>query len=81
MARLKIKLNHRGVRAMLRSADVQRVVEDRAEKIARAAGPGMKHEATVGRDRAIAMVWTDTTEARRAEAKHRTLTRAIDAAR
>ena len=78
---IKFKLNHRGVRQLLRSRDVERVLEDRAREIARAAGPSMAYETTQGRDRALAMVWTGTTEARRAEAKDKALSRAIDAAR
>lgn len=78
---LKIKLNRRGVRQLLRGAEIQADLRRRAEAIARAAGDGMEVESSVGRNRAHALVRTGTFEAMRAEAKDRKLTRAIDAGR
>lgn len=75
------KLNRAGVRELLRSPEVKADLEARARRVAARAGDGMRVESATGRNRARAAVITDTIEARRAEAKHRALTSAIDAAR
>lgn len=76
-----IKLNRAGMKELLRSEEVRRDLERRARNIAVSAGDGMGHSSTIGRKRALAMVWTDTPEAMVAEARTRKLTRAIDAGR
>jgi hypothetical protein len=77
----RIVLNRAGVRELLKCPGVQADLARRAERIAAAAGPGMVAESYVGRNRARSRVYTQTPEARRAEASDRTLTRAIDAGR
>jgi hypothetical protein len=81
MAVERVKLNSRGMRALLRSPEMLADLERRAARIATAAGPGHEVEGSIGRNRARAAVITATAEARIAEAKRRTLTRAIDAGR
>lgn len=81
MARVDIELNSAGMAELLRDDGVRQDLERRARRIAAAAGPGMAVQSSRGRRRALAMVWTDTPEAKRAEAKDRKLTRAIDAGR
>lgn len=76
-----VKMNHSGSRALLRSFEIQADLKWRAERIADAAGPGMEVRVRGGRQRARASVTTSTIEARRAEARDRVLTRAIDAGR
>lgn len=81
MAKLKIVLNRRGVRELLRSQEVRRDLERRAEAIANAAGPGHLVDSQVGKNRARASVRTDSIDAMIAEATNRNLTRALDAGR
>jgi len=81
MARSRIVLNSRGVRQLLRSAEVEADLRRRAEQIATAAGPGMEASSMTGRNRARASVITTTPAARRAEATGRALTRSLDAGR
>lgn len=76
-----VKLVSKGMRDLLRSDEVRSDLAERARRIAAAAGPGMAYSSTIGRRRALAMVWTDTPEAMVAEAHGRDLTRAIDAGR
>lgn len=78
---LKIVINHAAVEALLKSSGVQADLERRARNIAAAAGPGMEVDSAVGIRRARATVRTATWEARRAEARARTLTSALDAGR
>lgn len=80
-SRVRIVLNRRGVRELLRSPEVLADLKRRAEAIAAAAGDGMEPSAMVGKNRARASVITATHNARRAEAVTRALTRAIDAGR
>lgn len=78
---VRIKLNSQGAREILSSGSVSDDLTSRAQSIAAAAGPGMEVTTTRNRDRAVVFVKTATTEARRAEAEDRALTRAIDAGR
>jgi len=80
-SRVRIVLNRRGMRELLRSPEVLADLKRRAEQIAAAAGDGMEPSAMVGKNRARASVITATPSARRAEAVTRALTRAIDAGR
>lgn len=85
MAKVRIKLNRREVRRLLRGeGQYSGVAEDlkrRADNIAAAAGDGMEVDTGVGRNRARASVRTATPEAVEAEATSRALTRALDAGR
>ncbi len=81
MADSSVKLDSRGMRALLRSEEVRADLGRRALAIAAAAGPGHAASSIIGRRRALALVWTDTMEARRAEATDRKLTRSIDSGR
>lgn len=77
-----MQIDKAGVKQLLNSPAVKAEVERRAHAIAAAAGPGFEVDsAWHGFDRAHATVWTATTEARRKEARDRTLTRAIQAGR
>jgi hypothetical protein len=79
--RVRIEVNRKGVRALLRDERVQADLKRRAEAIAKAAGPGMVVTSRITGNRARAGVHTETIEAKRAEATDRALTRAIDAGR
>lgn len=81
MALVRVKLNSRGVRDLLTSAEVLAMLVGRAERIAATAGEGMEVDSEVGHERARASVRTATPDAVEAEATTRALTRAIDAGR
>lgn len=78
---MDIEINHEGIAALLREEGVRQDLDRRAKRIAAAAGPGMESSSVIGRRRALAMVWTETPSAMRAEATSRKLTRAVDAGR
>lgn len=84
---LRIVLNSKGVRDLLRSPAVAADLERRAKNIAAAAdgatGRAGDHavETQVGPNRARAAVYTDTFNAMHREADQRTLTRSLDAGR
>lgn len=85
MSNVRIELNRAGVGELLKSSEVRADLARRASAIAAAAaaagGGTFGHEASVGKSRARAAVWTEDVEAMLAEANHRALTRAIDAGR
>lgn len=79
--RVRWDLNRRGVAELLRSPGVQRDLQSRANRIALAAGVGVKGYVWQGHDRARARVVTTSPEADWRQARYRTLSRAIDAGR
>lgn len=78
---LRIELNRAGIRQLLTSREMQADLDRRAGNIAAAAGPGMRADSEPTATRARAEVVTETWEAKAAEARDRSLTRAIDAGR
>lgn len=81
MAKARVELNSKGVQQLLKSREMQALVNARAKRIAAAAGPGHAVEPDNSGDRARASVVTRSYAAKKAEAKDRTLTRAIQAGR
>ena len=77
---VKVKVDRAAVRQYLLT-ETDALIERKTRAIAAAAGPGMDWEVKEGRDRIRGTVWTETLEGHLAEAKHRALTRAIDAGR
>jgi hypothetical protein len=78
---VKIVLNRKGIRELLRSPEVLRDLERRAHNVAAAAGIGYAVDSEVGPNRARASVRTDTIDAMIDEATERRLTKALDAGR
>lgn len=78
---MAVRLNHQGVRELLRSPQILEGLRGIGEQIAQAAGPGHEVEAEIGPNRARVEVRTATFEAMVAEERHRNLTRAVDAGR
>lgn len=78
---VKVVLKSSGVRDLLRSAEVQADLRDRAARIAAAAGDGNEIDSQVGPTRARAAVITRSTKAKLRESTSRSLTRAVDAGR
>lgn len=81
MAKFRFEVNVPGIKQILRGPAFQAELMRRARNIAVAAGPGHEVEADPSPNRAHARVTAATLEARLAEAKNRSLTRAIDAGR
>ena len=63
MSKVKFKLNRAGVGQLLKSAEMQRVISEKASEISGRAGDGFEAETYVGRDRARAIVKAETREA------------------
>lgn len=78
---VKVKLNRRAVRDLLRGKEVRAELARRGKRIADAAGPGHVVSVSEGRNRARVAVITATPEAMEAEAKSHRLSGALDAGR
>ena len=78
---IRIELNSVGIQELLKSAEVARALDERAQKIAAAAGDGMVVEPRIGRTRARTSVRTGTPEAMMNEAVYKALTGSLDAGR
>lgn len=85
MAKIKVKLNRGEIRKLMRGegdySGVREDLERRGRAVAEAAGEGMEAETTVGRNRVRVSVRAATHEAVVAEAKDRSLSKGLDAAR
>ncbi|HEL2592353.1 TPA: hypothetical protein TZ820_001425 [Streptococcus suis] len=77
MARMKFKLNRAGVRDLLKSPEMQAVLNDKANDIRNRAGDGYESDIYVGKTRANAMVYADSFQAKRDNKKHNTLLKAV----
>lgn len=78
---MRIKVNRDAIRKLLASQEVADNLTPRGERIAAAAGDGFEATTSKNRDRVVVFVTATTTEAKRAEAEDRALTRVIDAGR
>ena len=70
-------MNREGVRALLRSSETEAYLAGQAQRILDRVGPGYEMDTYVGRNRCNAMVWADSTEARRENARQNTLLKAM----
>lgn len=77
MSKMKLKLNNSGVRALLQSNEMRAVLEKQATAIRNRVGVGYKQDTYVGKNRANAMVWADTHQAKRDNMKNNTLLKAV----
>lgn len=77
MAKMKFKLNHDGVGQLLKSQEMQGVLEEKATDIRNRAGEGYKQDTYVGKTRANAMVYADSYKAKRDNMKNNTLLKAV----
>lgn len=74
---IKVKLNSKGVRGLLKSEETQGILKDYGANVQSRAGTGYKMDSYVGRNRANSMVWADTFRARYKNKKNNTLLKAL----
>lgn len=77
MAKVRIKLNSAGVRELLKSPEIRKVVETEAAKKAQQAGEGYSSEVHVGQKRLYANVFPATRKAARDNYENNTLEKVI----
>ena len=71
------KLNSKGVRDLLRSEDMQKILEEHADDIIQKLDTGYEKDTFIGENRANASVWTKTPEAVRDNSENNTLLKAV----
>ena len=77
MAKMKFKLNYDGVGQLLKSSEMQGLLEEKATGIKNRAGEGYAQDVYVGKTRANAMVYADSHKAKRDNKKNNTLLKAV----
>ncbi|MCI5698473.1 MAG: hypothetical protein MR269_05540 [Clostridiales bacterium] len=74
---MKFVLNRKGVRALMRSEEMKSICSEYARDIKKRAGEGFEMDTHTGKNRVNAMVYADTIKAKRSNAKHNTLLKAV----
>jgi hypothetical protein len=77
MRNFTFELNRDGVRELLIGAEMQALLQEKADAIAARAGAGYEAEVYMAQTRAVATVATDTAEAARDNAANNTLLGAL----
>lgn len=79
MSNVKIELNKEGIRALLRSPEMQAVLKDRADTVKGRCGEG--YDSYVAQTRAVGIVETATPEAYEDNSANNTLLKAVSSSR
>lgn len=77
MGKLKVALNAAGVRELLKSSEMQDICREHATAARSRCGDGYETDVFVGKNRVNAMVWAESVRAKRENAKHNTLLKAL----
>jgi len=77
MSKMKFKLNRDGVSNMMKSAEMQKILEEKASDIKNRCGDGYEQDMYVGRNRANAMVSAETFEAKKDNLENNTILKAV----
>lgn len=77
MAKMEFKLNRDGVANMMKSAEMQGILTDKASAIKNRCGDGYESDIYVGKNRANAMVVAKSNQAKRDNLKNNTLLKAV----
>lgn len=77
MSKVRIELNSAGIREMLRSAEMQAVLDEHAARIAERCGTGYSSDTHLTGGRAVASAFAETGEALRDNLENNTLLRSL----
>lgn len=77
MSNFKFKLNRSGVAELMRSPEMQAILQDHASAIRNRCGSGYKQDIYVGRNRANASVIAKSAKAKRDNKKNNTILKAV----
>lgn len=79
MSKVKFKLNRAGVRELLKSAEMSKIVGDHAARVAGASGSGYASGTFTAGTRIVGKAYADTWAAKRDNAKNNTLLKNLKA--
>ena len=71
------ELNEKGVQALLKSAEMEAILKERADKALRRLPAGYESDTHVGKNRVNASVWTKTASAVKDNSKNNSLLKAV----
>ena len=77
MSKLEFELNRSGVAALMKSGNMQKILQKHATRIKNRSGAGYEQDIYVGRNRANARVWPETTQAQSDNYKNNTLLKSV----
>lgn len=77
MSKLEFELNRSGVAALMKSGNMQKILQKHATRIKNRSGAGYEQDIYVGRNRANARVWPETTRAQSDNYKNNTLLKSV----
>ena len=72
MNKVRIKLHSAGVRALLKGAEMQKILDEQAKAAAARCGDGYEYRADVAQKRAVVDIYPATPDARRDNSRHNT---------
>lgn len=81
MSKVKFEMNRKGIGQLLKSKEMTNVLQGVAYQVQGRAGDGYAVETYVGFDRAHAIIYTDTPEAKKDNAENNTLLKALGGGR
>lgn len=71
------KLNRAGVRELMTSKEMQSILKEEASAIKSRCGDGYDQDILVGKNRANAMVWADSPQAKSENSENNTILKAV----
>lgn len=77
MSKFKFVLNRAGVRALMQSEEMQSILKNKADNALNSLGEGYKSDIYVGKNRANAMVYADSFQAKRDNLKNNSILKAV----
>jgi len=77
MSKFKFVLNRAGVRQLMQSEEMQSILKDKADAALNSLDEGYKSDIYIGKNRANAMVYADTYQAKRDNLKNNSILKAV----
>lgn len=77
MSKLKFKLNRAGVRELMQSNEMQAILNDKANEAINRLGTGYAMDTRVGKNRANAMVYAETYQAKKDNLENNSILKAV----
>lgn len=77
MSKFKFELNRSAVRDLMKSEEMQTILKDKADTALNSLGEGYKSDTYVGKNRANAMVYADSYQAKSDNLKNNTILKAV----
>jgi len=77
MSKVKFELNRKGVADLMKSAEMQEVLKKHATNIKNRAGTGYEQDVHVGKNRANARVWAESSQAKKDNMNNNTILKSV----